>query len=185
MLRVIVNIGFTVKLSSKCVINSTLKIKLQLKRCYTTLWNVWHRFDTQWSTVRFCAILYILPSYLLCVRQCGYVTVWVSVTCRCDTSAAMKSLSASLKTRYRSIIETSQNIKTRHRASTSMYSLTFCVRFLSPERHQWKARSPDYRSNVENARRWRPVAGRRRAQTSPSRPFALCRHIAGWTQACN
>ena len=107
------------------------------------------------------------------------------MTCRCDTSAAMKSLSASLKTRYRSIIETSQNIKTRHRASTSMYSLTFCVRFLSPERHQWKARSPDYRSNVENARRWRPVAGRRRAQTSPSRPFALCRHIAGWTQACN
>jgi len=25
-----------------------------------------------------------------------------------------------------------------HRASTSMYSLTFCVRFLLPERHQWK-----------------------------------------------
>ena len=31
------------------------------------------------------------------------------------------------------------NIKPRHRASTSMYySLTFCVRFLLPERHQWK-----------------------------------------------
>ena len=28
--------------------------------------------------------------------------------------------------------------ETRHRASTSMYSLTFCVRFLLPERHQWK-----------------------------------------------
>ena len=27
---------------------------------------------------------------------------------------------------------------TRHRASTSMYSLTFCVRFLLPEPHQWK-----------------------------------------------
>jgi len=27
---------------------------------------------------------------------------------------------------------------TRHRASTSMYSQTFCVRFLLPERHQWK-----------------------------------------------
>jgi len=27
---------------------------------------------------------------------------------------------------------------TRHRASTIMYSLTFCVRFLLPERHQWK-----------------------------------------------
>ena len=47
---------------------------------------------------------------------------------------------------------------TRHRASTSMYSLTFCVRFLLPERHQWKARIPDCRSNVENARRRRPVA---------------------------
>ena len=27
---------------------------------------------------------------------------------------------------------------TRQRASTSMYSLTFCVRFLLPERHHWK-----------------------------------------------
>ena len=31
-----------------------------------------------------------------------------------------------------------RKIVTRHRASTSMYSLTFCVRFLLPERHQWK-----------------------------------------------
>jgi len=29
-------------------------------------------------------------------------------------------------------------VGTRHRASTSMYSLTFCVRFLLPERHQRK-----------------------------------------------
>ena len=28
--------------------------------------------------------------------------------------------------------------KTRHTASTSMYSLTFCVHFLLPECHQWK-----------------------------------------------
>ena len=28
---------------------------------------------------------------------------------------------------------------TRHTASTSMYSLTFCVRFLLPERHQSKS----------------------------------------------
>jgi len=28
---------------------------------------------------------------------------------------------------------------TRHRASTSMYSLTFCVRVMLPERHQWKS----------------------------------------------
>jgi len=30
-----------------------------------------------------------------------------------------------------------------------------------------------------------PVSGQQRAQTPPSRLFALCRHIAGWTQACN
>ena len=29
------------------------------------------------------------------------------------------------------------NLQTRHRASTSMYSLTFCVRVMSPERHHW------------------------------------------------
>ena len=28
--------------------------------------------------------------------------------------------------------------QTRYRASTSMYSLTFCVRVMSPERHHWK-----------------------------------------------
>ena len=92
---------------------------------------------------------------------------------------------------------------TRHRASTSMYSLTFCVRFLLPERHQWKPavqtavvmlRTPPSAAGrprplpVCAVRFWGripPVAGRRRAQTSPSRPFAICCHIAGWTQACN
>jgi len=29
-------------------------------------------------------------------------------------------------------------IEPRHTASTSMYSLTFCVRPMSPERHHWK-----------------------------------------------
>jgi len=86
-----------------------------------------------------------------------------------------------------------------------MYSLTFCVRFLLPERHQWKPavqtsavmlRTPPSASGrprplpVCGARFWGaprrpPDAGRRRAQTPPSRPFALCLHIAGWTQACN
>ena len=32
----------------------------------------------------------------------------------------------------------SRNTTTRHRASTSMYSLTFCVRVMSSERHHWK-----------------------------------------------
>ena len=100
-------------------------------------------------------------------------------------------------------------ILTRHRASTSMYSLTFCVRFLLPERHRWKpavqtaavmlrmppsaagrrragrARFPYAARGFGGAPRRPPVAGRRRAQTPPSRPFTLCRHIAGWTQACN
>ena len=46
-------------------------------------------------------------------------------------------------------------ILTRHGASTSMYSLTFCVRVMSAERHHWnlEARSPGRRSNVENAPR--------------------------------
>jgi len=40
-----------------------------------------------------------------------------------------------------------------------------------------EARSPGSRSNVENAPRHPPVSGQQRAQTPPSRPFALCRHI--------
>jgi len=64
-----------------------------------------------------------------------------------------------------------------------MYSLTFCVRVMLPERHQWRPavqaaavmlRTPpaDGQSPASSARR-------------PLRAFALCRHIAGWTQACN
>ena len=88
---------------------------------------------------------------------------------------------------------------TRHRASTSMYSLTFCVRFLLPERHQWKpevqtaavmlrtppvAGGPAAPSSPMRRVVLGAPAGRRRAQTPPSRPFAPC-HVAGWTQACN
>ena len=57
-----------------------------------------------------------------------------------------------------------------HRASTSMYSLTFCVRVMLPERHQWKPavqvptvqlRTPPVtrQSPASSARRPRP-AGR-------------------------
>jgi len=90
-----------------------------------------------------------------------------------------------------------------------MYSLTFCVRVMLPERHQWKpvvqadavmSRTPPSTAsnrppshghfpytarNFENAPRHPPVTGQQRAQTPPSRPLGLCRHIAGWTQACN
>ena len=72
---------------------------------------------------------------------------------------------------------------TRHRASTSTYSLTFCVRVMSPKRHHWKPavhaatvmlRTPPI------TRQW-PASSACR----PCRAFALCRHILGWTQACN
>ena len=81
---------------------------------------------------------------------------------------------------------------TRHRASTSMYSLTFCVRFLLPECHQRKpavqaaavmlrtppstanhrrashAHFPYTARNFQNALRHPPVSGQQRAQTPPS-----------------
>jgi len=83
--------------------------------------------------------------------------------------------------------------KTRHRASTSMYLLTFCIRVMSPERHHWKpavqaatvmlrtpppstasyqpashAHFPYTARNFENASRHPPVTGQQRAQTLPS-----------------
>ena len=95
---------------------------------------------------------------------------------------------------------TSTTSSTRHRASTSMYSLTFCVRFLLRERHQRKpavqaasnvknapstanhrrashAHFPYTARNFENAPRRPPVSGQQHAQTPPSRPFALCRPV--------
>jgi len=90
-----------------------------------------------------------------------------------------------------------------------MYSVTFCIRFLLPERHQRKPavqaasamlRTPpvDGQSPASQPRplpiygaqflehpRHLPVSGQQCSQTLPSRPFALCRHIAGWTQPCH
>jgi len=97
---------------------------------------------------------------------------------------------------------------TRHRASTSMYSLTFCVRIMLPERHQWKPAVQADTVVLRMPPRRRPVTGQPATATShirrtilrtppvtrqsPAsivrtlrRAFALCRHIAGWTQACN
>ena len=83
-------------------------------------------------------------------------------------------------------------IATRHRASTSMYSVTFCVRVTSPERHHWKtavqtaavilrtppstasyrpashARFPYTARNFENAPRHPPVTGQQCAYIPPS-----------------
>ena len=90
--------------------------------------------------------------------------------------------------------------KTRHRASTRVYSLTFCVRVVSPERHHWKPavqaaavmlRTPpstvSHRPASHAILRTRPVTRQSPASSArtPRRAFALCRHIAGWTQTCN
>jgi len=93
-----------------------------------------------------------------------------------------------------------------------MYSLTFCVHVMLPEatsgspqsrpshknavmsrtppstashRQASHAHFPYTARNFENAPCHPPVTGQQRAQTPPRRSFALCRHIAGWTQACN
>jgi len=72
--------------------------------------------------------------------------------------------------------------ETRHRGSTSTYLLTFCVRVMLPERHQWKpavqAAAIMMRRPPSTASHWRLV----RAQPAER---SHCRHIAGWKQACN
>ena len=90
--------------------------------------------------------------------------------------------------------------KTRHRASTSMYSLTFCIRVMSPERHHWKPavqatavilRTPpiDGQSPASDPRplaiygaqcwecfRHLPVTNQQCAHTPRKLGFALCCH---------
>jgi len=64
-----------------------------------------------------------------------------------------------------------------------MYSLTFCVRVMLPERHQWKpaVQAAAVMSRTPHVDGQSPASSARR----PRRAFALCRHIAGWTQDCN
>ena len=61
------------------------------------------------------------------------------------------------------------NTETRHRASTSMYSLTFCVRFLLPERHQW---NPAFQTATVMLRTPPPVDGQLPA--GRPRPLPVC-----------
>jgi len=87
------------------------------------------------------------------------------------------------------------------------YSLTFCIRVMSPERHQRKPAVQAAIAMLRMPSRRRPVTGQPATHTShirrailrtppspaghwpaacrPRRAFALCRHIVGWTQACN
>jgi len=100
-----------------------------------------------------------------------------------------------------------KNMKTEQIRELGIDSLTFCVRIMLPERHQWKpavqTAAVMFRMLTPRRRlvtgkpatatshirrtilRMRLVTCQQRAQTPPSRPFALCRYIAGWTQACN
>ena len=66
-------------------------------------------------------------------------------------------------------------LKTRHRASTSMYSLTFCVRVMSSEYHHWK---PAVQAATGMLRTPASPAGHQLAMlTHPrKREFALCCH---------
>ena len=73
------------------------------------------------------------------------------------TGAAAKSLTPWVRTR-----------RTRHRASTNMYSLTFCVRFLLPERHLWK---PAFQTAAVMLRT-PPVGGR--SPAGRPRPLPVC-----------
>jgi len=65
-----------------------------------------------------------------------------------------------------------------------MYSLTLCARVMLPERHQWK---PAVQGDAVMLRTPPPIDGQSPASgaRTPRRALALCRHIAGWTQACN
>jgi len=56
--------------------------------------------------------------------------------------------------------------KTRHRASTSMYSLTFCVRVTLPERYQWKPAVQAATVMLRTPPRRRPVTGQPATPTS-------------------
>jgi len=98
-------------------------------------------------------------------------------------------------------------VVTRHRASTSMYSLTFCVRVMLLEHHHWKPAVQVAAVMLRTPPRQQPVTDQPATPTShircailrtppithqsttssarrPRWAFALCRHIAGWTQAC-
>ena len=63
--------------------------------------------------------------------------------------------------------------KTRHRASTSMYSLAFCVRFLLPERHQRKPAVQAAAVMLTTPPRRRPITGKPATSTSNIRRAIL------------
>jgi len=56
--------------------------------------------------------------------------------------------------------------KLMHRASISMYSLTFCVRVMLPERHQWKPAVQAAAVMLRTLPRRRPIIGQSATPTS-------------------
>ena len=73
----------------------------------------------------------------------------ISFTHRCNTSPLRQNLKIAR-----------DYSQTRHRASTSMYSLTFCVRCLLPQRHQRKPAAPVTRQSAASTARKPRAAGR-------------------------
>jgi len=67
---------------------------------------------------------------------------------------------------------------TTHRPSTSMHSLKFCVRVMSPERHHWK---PVVQAAAVMLRT-SPVDGQSPASSArrPRTAFALCRNLCDY-----
>jgi len=93
------------------------------------------------------------------------------VTACCYVSAEGRGIRVRVKTPIKLLAI----LSTRHRASTSMYSLTFCVRVMSPERHHWKpavqAAAVMFRTPPSP-----PVTNQQRAHTPLKLGFALCCH---------
>ena len=77
----------------------------------------------------------------LCVQVLRFPLSYIgTVTARHSRSGRQTNFAALSRGRHLySAGRPSRWAETRHRASTSMYSLTFCVRVMSPERHHWKS----------------------------------------------
>jgi len=103
----------------------------------------------QLRTGEFCWSTVLLPHALADSNSCSWITYMFICT-------------------FLGYLISRLQFSTRHRASTSMYSLTFCVRFLLPERHQWK---PAVQTAAITLRTPPSAAGR-------ARPLPVCFYAA-------
>jgi len=84
---------------------------------------------------------------------------WPCLLLNSMRAAGHKCSGGSMGLQPPSALDRGCRIKTRHRASTSMYSLTFCVRVMSPERHHWKPAVQAASVMLRTPPRRRPVTG--------------------------